>query len=318
MNCFVINKAVCIYIISAILLHYVAYAIRCPPAELIQPCKCEIVGGADYITVTCEYISNAENIRQVFKRVDGWKFDSLVIQMCTLLYIPSSIFNKSEFGELTIKGSTLTSIFDTAPVSVKSLKKFTIFSSTIHQGIRWNQLKNFDLDSFTVLDTVIGEIGEEFKNSIGQSSNLNYLHFKNNGIRRVTGQPFENLHNLKRLFLENQYFKSLQPLVFPEDLQSINLSGNNLKSLPDHFFGDRPKLIADVGNNHLTSVPQEVFGVLKEVFINGNPLDCTCAMKWITDIKFKIYHIEGTCVSPTRMRNKKVQNLKASDFDYCV
>ena len=73
-------------------------------------------------------------------------------------------------------------------------------------------------------------------------------------------------------------------IPFLENITKLDISNNDLHTIPEHTLSSLNKLIIlDVSNNALLSLPKRLqhLDKLEAVYVAGNPITCNCNMLWL-------------------------------------
>ncbi|XP_077018864.1 nephrocan-like [Tamandua tetradactyla] len=136
-------------------------------------------------------------------------------------------------------------------------------------------------------------------------SKLQKLDCSNNLIQRVTVQDFQDLRDLKHLFLDNNFVSSFEagalqkcsqlsnlaleqnlllsiPLRLPGTLARLDLKGNAIQDIAERELKDLKQLqVLNLRNNKLSALDLnalEGLPRLRHLYLDGNPWNCTCSL----------------------------------------
>ncbi|XP_053919169.1 toll-like receptor 5 [Cuculus canorus] len=132
----------------------------------------------------------------------------------------------------------------------------------------------------------------------GALSKLQVLHLNNNYLRALPQEIFRDLTSLKRLNLASNLLSHLSPGLFPQSLENLNLSGNQL-------FSPKP----------------EVFMTLSILDITHNKYVCDCTLKsllvWLneTNVTLAGSQSDRYCVYPPAFAGVPLSSLIYDDCD---
>ncbi|GFS92670.1 uncharacterized protein NPIL_244271 [Nephila pilipes] len=140
------------------------------------------------------------------------------------------------------------------------------------------------LDSLKKLSTFIIENSEflEVKAIFEKFTTLKFVQFVNSGVKWIHLRAFKNNKNLTICSLANNYISHVERSIFPKPavhLWSLDLSFNNIKSLPKDMFDGMPSLHElKLDNNHLKIIPfkvvRPVWNRLTQLWIDDNEVLC--------------------------------------------
>ncbi|KAG7261875.1 hypothetical protein CRUP_028903 [Coryphaenoides rupestris] len=126
----------------------------------------------------------------------------------------------------------------------------------------------------------------------GLPMTIEELRFDDNRISSISEQSLQDLINLKRLVLDGAF-------AFLRQLYRLDLSGNNLSSLPQGVFEDLDNLT--------------------QLLLRNNPWQCTCRMKWVRDwlrsLPTKVNVRGFMCQGPDKVKGMAIKDLSTDMFD---
>ena len=200
----------------------------------------------------------------------------------------------------------------------------------LHLGI--NRLKNIPSEHFHRLSDLkilylnSNDISDIQPNAFASLSNLLILKLSRNKISDISRNAFRNLFQLERLFLDNNRLQTIHPLAFRGFvmLKLLDLSNNRLKHLePKHFitliFSDVFEYSSiqylDISNNQLETFTSQSFAglnYLKELYIQGNPLECSCQMTWFRTWVYEQLSLKNTEIVKCRSTKSTSRSYERS------
>ncbi|XP_006004526.1 leucine-rich repeat transmembrane protein FLRT3 [Latimeria chalumnae] len=134
---------------------------------------------------------------------------------------------------------------------------------------------------------------------------------------------FANLVNLSELSLVRNSLKA-PPLYLPgTNLRKLYLQENHITHIPPNTFLYLKQLDRlDMSSNNLSSLPQGVFDDLDnltQLILRNNPWHCGCKMKWVRDwlqfLSSKV-NVRGLmCQAPEKVRGMAIKDLATELFD---
>ncbi|XP_032194240.1 nephrocan-like [Mustela erminea] len=168
---------------------------------------------------------------------------------------------------------------------------------------------------------------------------LQKLDISNNLIQRVTVQDFQDLRDLKHLFLDNNIVSLFEagalqmcsqlsnlaleqnlllsiPLRLPGTLARLDLKGNAIQDIAERELKDLKKLqVLNLRNNRISALDLKVLeGLprLRHLYLDGNPWNCTCSLVRAREIlKAKGTDVRGgQCVAPAERQGESWMSSK--------
>ncbi|XP_073931821.1 nephrocan-like isoform X2 [Castor canadensis] len=162
---------------------------------------------------------------------------------------------------------------------------------------------------------------------------LQKLDCSNNLIQRVTAQDFQDLRDLKHLFLDNNIVSLFEagalqrcsqlsnlaleqnlllsiPLRLPKTLARLDLKGNAIQDIAERELKDLKQLqVLNLRNNKISALDLKALeGLprLRHLYLDGNPWNCTCSLLRAREI-FKAKGTDvrgGQCAAPAERQGE--------------
>ncbi|XP_077157221.1 nephrocan-like [Paroedura picta] len=215
-----------------------------------------------------------------------------------------------------------------------------------------NQLSSVDGTQFLSSLTRLELAGNQLQRiPVNLPATLQKIDFSNNLIEKIKVQDFQNLQDLKHLFLDNNVVKMFEdgalqrctllsnlaleqnllnsiPLSLPLTLARLDLKGNNIQRIQEQELKNLGQLqVLNLRNNKITALDHGLLKHLprlRHLYLEGNPWNCTCALFQTrrvltakgTDVK------GGQCSAPTEskgdswMSSKRILRLCIHDNLY--
>ncbi|XP_007521086.1 nephrocan-like [Erinaceus europaeus] len=168
---------------------------------------------------------------------------------------------------------------------------------------------------------------------------LQKLDISNNLIQRVTVQDFQDLRDLKHLFLDNNLvslfeagalqrcsqFSNLAleqnlllsiPLRLPKTLARLDLKGNAIQDIAERELRDLKQLqVLNLRNNKISALDLKALeGLprLRHLYLDGNPWNCTCSLVRAREVlKAKGTDVRGgQCAAPADRQGESWMSSK--------
>ncbi|ERE68516.1 putative peroxidasin like protein [Cricetulus griseus] len=148
----------------------------------------------------------------------------------------------------------------------------------------------------------------------------------NNQIKRIPSSAFEDLENLKYLYLYKNEIQSIDRQAFKglASLEQLYLHFNQIETLDPESFQHLPKLERlFLHNNRITHLVPGTFSHLesmKRLRLDSNALHCDCEILWLADL-LKTYAQSGnaqaaaTCEYPRRIQGRSVATITPEELN---
>ncbi|KAG8200508.1 hypothetical protein JTE90_000585 [Oedothorax gibbosus] len=279
----------------------------CPPQEDIHPCLCkQLPYGAN---VFCTNIETDAIMERVFTNLRGHKCQQLTISRFNASTLRPDVFKglhieRLDLDRIEVDDASFRPSIRHFQGLEGSLEVLDIKKSFITRGLTYLQLNHLlKLKDAIFEQNKIPEVDDNWFN--GGPSGLSTLIFEKNGIEVLGDRAFSSLSNLKTLAVAGNYIRELKRSMFPESanqLQMLDLASNSLRELPTNLFSDMPSLIhLNLENNFIHLMHENTFSSIlsgnTQVFINGNPLECSENLKWVCKSSLNGL-VEGKCSNP--------------------
>ncbi|KAG8452214.1 hypothetical protein GDO86_004131 [Hymenochirus boettgeri] len=181
------------------------------------------------------------------------------------------------------------------------------------------------------------------KKDFSDYGTLEMLHLGNNHIEIIEEQSFLNMTKLQKLYLNGNRLRYLKPGMliglnnieylnmefnfikdilpgtfnFMSKLKVLHLNNNLIQTLPNYIFAGVPLTSLNIKSNQFGTLPVHTIlddlNSLLQIELQGNPWDCTCALKglksWI-QIQKDIMISEILCSSPSNLMKKDLKSLE--------
>ncbi|CAJ0575236.1 unnamed protein product, partial [Mesorhabditis spiculigera] len=148
------------------------------------------------------------------------------------------------------------------------------------------------------------------------------LGFSGNFLRNFPPDITRTLRHLRRLHMAYNHI-DWWPLQLPPEysqLQFLNVSGNQLSTLPDNVGSILPKVQElDISHNRFSSLTHAslVFvNDIERVHLQGNPWDCSCSIQHIQQhmkdryaLRHQLSYEETQCEGPALLRGQPLLNV---------
>ncbi|XP_004597653.2 nephrocan-like isoform X1 [Ochotona princeps] len=264
-----------------------------------------------------------------------------------LQIIPGSFFTSLQrLQYLSFSGNFLARIPVNLPNSLRSLKmernqlKVVRFQDLKHLGnlfhlyLSENSLSSINGAQFLANLTTL----ELYQNQLqmlplGLPARLQKLDCSNNLIQQVREQDFQDLRDLKHLFLDNNIVSVFEsgalqrcsrlsslaleqnllqsiPLRLPGTLARLDLKGNAIQDIAEPELRDLKHLqVLNLRNNKLSALDHkalESLPRLRHLYLDGNPWNCTCSLLRAREVlKAKGTDVRGgQCVAPAERQGE--------------
>ncbi|XP_058860112.1 peroxidasin homolog isoform X2 [Acipenser ruthenus] len=159
----------------------------------------------------------------------------------------------------------------------------------------------------------------------GLPPQTNLLQLNNNQIRIIPRRAFENLKNLKYLFIYKNEIQEIQKEAFKGliSLEQLYLHFNNLEILESGIFNDLPSLQRlFLNNNRISKIKPGAFKLLSRLRLDSNALICDCELAWLVEL-LREYEQRGSvpagaiCVHPSNLQGLPVTAVPIHEFS-CI
>ena len=127
---------------------------------------------------------------------------------------------------------------------------------------------------------------------------LQHLSLRGNNISTITSKTFQGLSSLKELDMDDNNIHTVSKTAFSgmESLHILQLQHNYLSTLGEGF-----------------NIPPGL-SYLEKLALENNPLDCSCAISWISALSAIKADVVGNCHSPKKYTGQEVSKV---DFSSC-
>ena len=179
-----------------------------------------------------------------------------------------------------------------------------------------------DLQEVRMPNNMIGELDSAlFKDQ----KKLRTLDLSHNSLQTLPKGVFDALGNITLLNLKHNKLERLHPEVFNNltKLQFLDISFNRLYYIHPVTFSHLPSLQSlQMSSNFISFLQESTFQnttSLEKVFLEDNPWDCTCGVKWLVeDLKQKGAPYQNTdrikCVSPLSLKSKTLLQVPVQEL----
>ncbi|EDL05079.1 nephrocan precursor [Mus musculus] len=170
-------------------------------------------------------------------------------------------------------------------------------------------------------------------------SRLQKLDCSSNFIQRVTAPEFQDLRDLKHLFLDNNVVSLFEagalqrcsqlsnlaleqnlllsiPLRLPKTLARLDLKGNAIQDMAERELRDLKQLqVLNLRNNRISALDfkaLEGLPRLRHLYLDGNPWNCTCSLLRAREVlKAKGTDVKGgQCAAPAERQGESWMSSK--------
>ncbi|XP_049731523.1 nephrocan [Elephas maximus indicus] len=267
--------------------------------------------------------------------------------------IPGSFFTSVQSLQfLSFSGNLLTKIPTNLPKSLLSLKmernqlKVVRFrdmkhlENLSHLYLSENSLSSVDgaqlLANLTTLELSQNQLQML---PLRLPARLQKLDCSNNLIQKVTVEDFQDLRDLKHLFLDNNIVSLFEagalqrcsqlsnlaleqnlllsiPLRLPGTLARLDLKGNAIQDIAERELKDLKQLqVLNLRNNKISALDLKALeGLprLRHLYLDGNPWNCTCSLLRAREVlKAKGTDVRGgQCAAPAERRGESWMSSK--------
>ncbi|GBM28266.1 hypothetical protein AVEN_54041-1 [Araneus ventricosus] len=287
----------------------------CPPEENIAPhCICKDLG--DGPMMLCQNIMSAEQLIPIVKSTEEYPMFALTLMESSLLYIPSTLFKNTKYQKIRFVNTQLMSLSD-GDLAFEGLEDRLeeIRATDAHYITQWDWSQLRNQRALRLIDVHLIEL-HSLEEEFPAFESLRSLGIIKAEISFIHPTAFSKLKNLSLLDMRDNSISELSRSMFPypaEQMFIINLSGNQLSSLPDDMFDNMPSLTeVDLSYNKFATLNEETFlwpfEHLQTLTLTGNDFRCDCRIRWMVDVKKPMY-FDGNCTQPENLKDVKLKYL---------
>ena len=172
-------------------------------------------------------------------------------------------------------------------------RTFRFLSSLLQLSVDENNIVIIEEGAFEGLDflTKLNISRNELKfldgGTLGSLAHLKFLNLSMNNISIIEKNAFSCVPLLESVHLNQNKLHSVPRLQHMQFLKSIDLSKNFMKKVESNSFRGLKMLSSIKLNcNNISNIQSNPFDDLKnikELFLNDNPLECDCHLRWIME-----------------------------------
>ncbi|GFY77705.1 uncharacterized protein TNIN_479551 [Trichonephila inaurata madagascariensis] len=195
----------------------------CPKAEELTPCFCQKHFETGRAIVRCESIASNDILLDVLNKTSDYEYESLFVDLSTLTYIPSTIFEIKKLTNVYIFASAMVSLFDKPP-NATFLEVLYLNELKLTRTIQYDLFAGFpNLKELYIESSKTRNLDQTFRDNVAKT--LTKLTLKNCSIEKFDDQIFASLDNLVEISLEDNKVKEPKRSMFssPSKLEKINL-----------------------------------------------------------------------------------------------
>lgn len=291
----------------------------CPSREFIYPCTCTETFIGNYVMCT---VVREQQLRLPFQYLRDYNLSRLFLSNVTSSLNPD-VFTGLKVGTFKVADSRF-KMEDTRQLG-------GWFSGSTE---RWTRIQNLEfmrcyvdaganffgaldqLETLSLLNSTVTHFGREW---IGALVNLTHLKVDSVSFHELDHDALADLPRLSTLVWSSNGATVLTRQFFPRParyLKSIDLSDNELTSLPPDMFHNMPVLESvTLSRNHFQTLSPEpwkpMLGQLLHVKLDDNPIDCNGTMSWILQGNAR-HKVVGTCAAPPNLAGTRISDLDDS------
>jgi len=221
---------------------------------------------------------------------------------------------------------TLNSAFKNHPRAFIYDFEFTATTSlpdnTVYQQIYSRMFENFNIRRLSFAGLNISKIDKNTFSKRCCSESLESLNLSSNHLQLLFDpELLVNLKRLERIDLSNNKGIQFKHLHFKanKNLRYIDLSQNELQSLPDDLFYDLHEVESiNLSNNQLHFIDACMFNQIQSniyrtanLNLLSNPIDCDCDVFHLS--RYANLKLNLTCQTPSVYRNRTLNQLREED-----
>jgi hypothetical protein len=263
---------------------------RCPSQEDIHPCSCS----ENTNTLAC-FGKNvfSHELTLVGQQIKESKihFNSIHIENTSLTHIEKETFPSGTYDQILIKNNENLQFIDSHAISGTVKKLEVVNNPKLNESI-------FSLEKNLKVSEAINLSSNNISSvpwDIFKSNAIN-IHLENNFIRKIESNVFSSLPNLEILNISNNLIDNIEHnglyFITNKKQKIIFLNNNRLtaSSFASNFIsrlsGD--SVVLHLEDNKIENLPEYIFrpflgGDRHKIYMDNNPVECNCSMKWITE-----------------------------------
>ncbi|XP_065285035.1 reticulon-4 receptor-like 2 isoform X2 [Dermacentor albipictus] len=291
----------------------------CPSREFIYPCTCTETFIGNYVMCT---VVRDDQLRLPFQYLRDYNLSRLFLSNVTSSLNPD-VFTGLKVGTFKVADSRF---------KMEDTRQMGGWPSVSTE--RWTRIQNLEfmrcyvdaganffgaldqLETLSLLNSTVTRFGREW---IGALVNLTHLMVDAVSFHKLDDDALADLPNLSTLVWSGNGAVVLKRQFFPlraRRLKSIDLSDNELTSLPSDMFQNMPVLESvTLSRNHFQTLSPEpwkpMLGQLRLVTLDGNPIDCNGTISWMLQSNAR-HKVSGTCAAPPNLAGTRISDLDDS------
>nr|XP_037273925.1 CD180 antigen-like isoform X1 [Rhipicephalus microplus] len=291
----------------------------CPTREFIYPCTCTETFIGNYVMCT---VVREEQLRLPFQYLRDYNLSRLFLSNVTSSLNPD-VFTGLKVGTFKVADSRFKMEDTRQPSSWPSVSagRWTRIQSLEFMRCYVDAGANFfgaldELETLSLLNSTVTRFGREW---IGALVNLTHLVVDAVSFHELDADALADLPRLSTLVWSSNGATTLTRDFFPRRaryLNSIDLSDNELTSLPADMFNNMPVLesVTLSRNKFKTLLPEPwkpMLGQLRLVTLDDNPIDCNGTISWMLQSNAR-HKVSGTCAAPPNLVGTRISDLDDS------
>lgn len=324
---------------------------ECPPRRLIDPCICNNIPlnkSTNYTLITCVGFRTSDQLKSIVPLLATLDIDSF--QLYDAFWqggaagangepqnaLPADFLTLNKMKEVVIVDGSLMPCFAchwttvcsndvTTTIKIRNSttadKICTVCETGSGSRLPWlpclSKLKHLEMSH--------GNVKSLTSDLFMFMPEMNTLDFSFNKISKIERNTFKNLPALKRLDLSHNAIEMVD-YIFGQNttLEYLDLSYNLIKTVGPNLLPKNPNLKwLKMAHNAIEELKQSDFRInsvpksLRLLDFTGNPINCSCGLRFLNSTFAVSVAIQGTCVLPEEYNGSKLRTTSRNLIERC-